>query len=135
MMRNVKFVSFLLIIALMCSMATAYAQDNVAVPYADTEFSSAYPNLTSSKSVTFHALTYDIKNEIKVTYACLEQKVYGEWTYVCDLPEPSLVSYNTIGYTASVNYSSYIGSGTYRVGATFDADGHSISRYSNERTF
>lgn len=38
-------------------------------------------------------------------------------------------------YYKEMDYSDKIGTGTYRVGATFDADGHSITRYSNSRTF
>ena len=38
-------------------------------------------------------------------------------------------------YSTEVDYSSYIGTGTYRVAGMFNADGHMITRYSNERTF
>jgi len=38
-------------------------------------------------------------------------------------------------YLKEMDYSDKIGTGTYRIGATFDADGHSITRYSNSRTF
>ena len=34
-----------------------------------------------------------------------------------------------------MNHSYIIGAGTYRVGFTANADGHAITRYSNERTF
>ena len=38
-------------------------------------------------------------------------------------------------YTAYMDYSSSIGSGTYRIGFIANADGHTVTRYSNERTY
>ena len=47
----------------------------------------------------------------------------------------STVAYNTDIYSALMDYSSKIGTGTFRVGFTVNADGHAITRYSNSRTF
>ncbi len=52
----------------------------------------------------------------------------------CDLEAPAAHS-NTFSDYKEMDYSDKIGTGTYRIGATFDADGHSITRYSNSRTF
>ena len=53
------------------------------------------------------------------------------------LPIPTVVSYNTIGYESYMNSSSNIprDGNTYRIGARFVADGHYVTRYSNQRTF
>ena len=47
----------------------------------------------------------------------------------CDLEAPAAHS-NTFSDYKEMDYSDKIGTGTYRIGATFDADGHSIARYS-----
>ena len=84
-----------------------------------------------------HAINYhsDIcKNKPEI--ACkLYKKNGSKWNFVCSLPVPDTEAEDTILYDASADYSSYIGSGTYRIYTTFNADGHSISRYSNTRTF
>ena len=102
---------------------------------ADTEFDYATPSLSTRKDVTYSAATYEEKKSLSVTSCWLEEKIDGQWVYVCSLPAPEKVNTNAFGYTALMDYSAYIGKGTFRVGAVFDADGHSISRYSNTRTF
>lgn len=115
---------------------TFVASAQEAIPYADTEFDSATTVLKSNKQVSFRCATYSTKDEISVTSCWLEiENSDGSWSYVCSLPAPTAVFTNTFAYSATVDYSEYIGSGTYRVWATYDADGHSITRCSNERTF
>lgn len=73
---------------------------------------------------------------MRVTACWLEQKNNdGSWTTVCSLAAPSVVSQNDFSYSATMDYSSEIGTGTYRIRAVYNADGHAITRYSNERTF
>lgn len=106
------------------------------MPYADTEFNSTSTVLKSTKKVSFGCVTYDTKECLSVTSCYLEIKNDdGSWSYVCSLPAPTIKYYDAYAYSATVDYSSYIGSGTYRVWATYDADGHSITRCSNERTY
>lgn len=106
------------------------------LPYADTEFDSATTVLKSTKQVSFRCATYSTKNSISVTNCWLEmENSDGSWSYVCALTPPSIVYTNTFAYSATVDYSDNIGTGTYRVWATYDADGHSITRCSNERTY
>ena len=62
------------------------------------------------------------------------KKSGSKWIRQCALETPS-AGKNTFGYVREMDYSDDIGTGTYRIGATFDADGHSITRYSNSRTF
>lgn len=122
------------LLSLVIVMGVAFAEG--IVPYADTEFDSASTTLKSSKQVTFRAVTYDTKDCLSVTSCYLEIKNDdGSWSYVCSLPAPTTKYYDAYAYSATVDYSSYIGSGTYRVWATYDADGHSITRCSNERTY
>lgn len=106
------------------------------MPRADSEFASITISLKSSEQVSFRAIAYDIKKQIKVTACWLERKNADDsWSNVGTLTPPGVIAENAFSYSATVDYSSNIGSGTYRVGATFDADGHSVSRYSNERTY
>lgn len=102
---------------------------------ADAEFRSASITLTSGKLAVYSASLYNEKESVQIVEADLYQKINGDWEYVCSLPVPSHVQTNTHSYGASISYASYIGTGTYRITATFDADGYEITRNSNERTF
>lgn len=134
MNKSFRFLTLVTVIMLMILANTAYATE--IMPRADTEFISTATVLKSSKAVSFRATTYELKGSISVTACWLEIKNSdGTWTTVCSLPVPSEVGTDTISFSTSEDYSSFIGNGTYRVWATYDADGHSISRYSNERTF
>ena len=104
-------------------------------PYADSEFSIASASLSSHKTVSFSCVTYVEKKCISVTSCWLQKKVNNKWTRVCDLDAPSNTANNSAAFGAYMDYSSDIGTGTYRIGFTVDADGHAITRYSNERSF
>lgn len=135
---NKKLLFVLVAILTLCTVLPAFAAANPNQPLrpmADEEFAMATPNLTTYKSVLFTSSTYEEKSKLSVTECWLEEKVGTNWEFVCDLPAPEKVFTNNNIYSAEVDYSSYIGKGTFRVAATFDADGHSITRYSNTRTF
>lgn len=104
-------------------------------PYADSEFMSATASLSTRKDVSFSCYTYEDKASIKVTACWLEKKSGTTFSKVCNLPAPTEEYKDNFAYAALMDYSAYIGTGTYRVGFTVNADGHAISRYSNERTF
>lgn len=135
MIRRVKCVSMIcamLILLTFC--CQAFAQQ--IMPLSDSEFDVVTTILKSTKKVTFDCTTYEIKNSISVSSCWLEKKATnGTWFYVCALTPPSLVRTNTFAYAATVDYSSYIGTGTYRIWVTYNADGHTVTRCSNERTF
>lgn len=134
MNKSYRFIALATAIILMVFTNTALA--TAIMPRADAEFDSTATVLKSSKTVSFRATTFELKNSISVTACWLEIKNSdGKWTTVCSLPVPSEVGTDTISLYTSEDYSAYIGNGTYRVWATYDADGHSITRYSNERTF
>lgn len=104
-------------------------------PYADSEFSIASASLSSRKVVSFSCVTYVEKSCISITSCWLQQKVNNSWVKVCDLDAPTNTATNSISFGALMDYSSEIGTGSYRVGFTVNADGHAITRYSNSRTF
>ena len=139
MKKNKNIVKELLVLlCLACFLITmlpsAIAEDIVR-PMADTEFARATANLTSGKTVIYTLTTYEDKGVLAIESCWLMKKVDGEWTFVCGLPRPDERGSNTFTFATEVDYSSYIGTGTYRVAGMFNADGHMITRYSNERTF
>ena len=131
---NKKIVCIL--ICLLIVFLSNVSMGETVAPRADLYFNSASAFLASNKLVVFNCVTYDIYNRISVTNVWLEQQVNGYWLFVKSLTPPSYVATNMMDYGAEVNYSdSIIGTGTFRIGFTVDADGYSISRYSNSRTF
>lgn len=132
MNMKVKIVALCLIVVTIFG-TIAYAAE--LAPYADSEFSMASASLMKGKDVTFSCSTNQRKNAIRITKCWLQKKTNNVWRKECDLAAPSVVAENTAAYGAYMDYSSDIGTGTYRIGFTVDADGHAITRYSNERTF
>lgn len=128
-----------IVLALMCAFATIIGVSAIAdevAPCADLYFDSASAFLASNKLVVFDCVAYDVYDRIAITNVWLEQQVNGEWEYSIGLTPPSYVAINMMSYGAEVDYSASIaGTGTFRVGFTVNADGYSISRYSNSRTF
>ncbi len=114
---------------------TVSATAGEIVPYADSVFDSATISLMTTKTAAFDATTYEIKGSIYVSSCWLEKYEGGGWISLGSLTSPSKVNTNTFGYSASMNYSANIGTGTYRIKATFNADGYIIVRYSNTRTY
>lgn len=123
-----------LLLTLYCLQAIALASE--IVPYADQKFDFATTVLLSTKEVSFRAATYSTMDCLSVTACWLEiEETNGSWSYVCSLPAPTVTYTNAYAYFYTQDYSAYIGTGKYRVWATYDADGHSITRCSNERIF
>lgn len=127
-----KLLALCSMLVVLCS-AMSFAEE--AVPYADSEFVMASAALDSSKMVTFSCATHQKKESIAITKCFLQKKTNNVWMKVRDLDVPSYVAVNTNAYASYMDYSDQIGSGTFRVGFTVDADGHAITRYSNSRTF
>lgn len=132
MNKKVCLVTTIVIIASLM-LGSAYAQG--ILPRADIYFDSASAFLAANKMVVFDCLLYDVYDRISITDVWLERMVNGQWVYEKALTPPSYVAINMFDYGAEVDYSEDIGNGTFRVGFTVDADGYSISRYSNSRTF
>lgn len=108
-----------------------------AATLADEYFSSVGIALTTDECGSFSATTRFIVGYIKIDSCWLQKWNGSSWSYYCWLPAPSKIEYNTMGYDTYMDYSSYIPNDdcTYRIGAYFNADGHTIPRYSNSRTF
>lgn len=132
-MKKYAVTLFFLLVYAISSLSTAWASDVIAT--ADSEFSIATISLSTRKDATFIGRTNTEKTTISISSCWLEQKSGTKWVYACDLTPPDHISTNTKYYSALTDYSSKIGTGTYRIGATFCADGHAINRYSNERSF
>lgn len=132
-MSYIKLFCIIFTMILVLSIGTAYATE--VVPYADPVFDSITISLSSRKDATFMCFAYDILDTIKVTDCWLQEKVSNTWRIVCDLTPPDKESHNSHAYAAMMDYASEIGTGTFRIGATFYADGHETIRYSNARTF
>lgn len=126
--------SIMLLSLLLLSIATtAFAAD--ILPYADSYFDSLTINLNSTKKVGYRAVAKEVHNEIKVTSCTLQKKSGTRWINAGSLDAPEVVAQNTRVYDAAMDYSDDIGSGTYRISATFYADGYTVTRTSNERTY
>lgn len=129
--RQLVSISLLIVFVLV---NTAVATE--IMPRADTEFTTTAIVLKSSKTVSFRATTYEVKDSISVTACWLEiENDDGSWSTVCSLPTPSGAASQTFSFSTNADYSSYIGTGNYRIRATFNADGHTLTRTSNERSF
>lgn len=124
---------FICILSIAILSTNAYAQE--VMPCADSVFGMATAYLANNKTVVFDCVAYDVYDRIEITDVWLEKSVGGVWVYVKQLTPPAYVAINMADYGAVCDYSSDIGTGTFRVGFTVDADGYSISRYSNSRTF
>ena len=103
----------------------------LAEPRADAVFTSASITLSGSGNCTYRAATNTDADRIEITAVYLFKKVNGVWECAGSLPIPSYVATNTSTYSATINYYAYMGTGTYRVQAMFNADGHEAYRYSN----
>lgn len=123
----------IIIAILLCSTFSCAVAGEIT-PRADLVFQNATPTLCSGKYVVFSALTYEVSDSVSVTSVRLEQNVDGEWVYITSLTCPPSQT-SCLRYSQTEYYTSEIGTGTYRVVATFCADGHSITRTSNERTY
>lgn len=129
-----KLISCILVCVLLSLIGTVCLADE-PMPCADLYFDSASAFLASDKLVVFDCITYARYERISITSVWLEQKIDGKWEYVKPLTPPSYVAINLPCYGAEVSYRNDIGTGTFRVGFTVNADGYAISRYSNSRTF
>ncbi len=134
MNRIAKLISCWLLLLVFVGTNTVFASDISLC--ADTEFVSTTITLKTTKAVTFRGITYEAKEKLSVTACWLEVKNdNGAWAYVRALPAPTVVFTDTNMYSATVDYSAYIGTGCYRIRGRFDADGHTVSVVSNEQSF
>lgn len=113
---------------------------NSITPYESDIFDSYSISFSSNKVATFSCDLSRKVSSVKVSKCTIQKKVWNtftkkyEWnnektlSNVCSATDSKYLS-------GSKDLSSYIGSGTYRVHATFIADGESKPITSTERTF
>ena len=129
-----RFIAISFAIFMILSMVV-FAQAEEIMPLANEYFNSAATTVYASKSVNFYCTTTAPVSSLRVSYCWLQQKIDGKWEFVKHLTPPSYIGSGTSYYNQTVSYASEIGSGTFRVAATYNADGHAIAAYSPERTF
>lgn len=130
---NKKIISTIMVVIVLSSIALSAS----AATLADEYFASAGIILTTTEAGSFSATTNFVVGFIRIDSCWLQKWNGSSWQYYCWLPAPSDVYTNTIVYGAYMDYSSYIPNdgGTYRIGAYYNADNHTIRRFSNSRTF
>ena len=131
---NKIFLRILCVSILLLVMTSAVLAEEI-VPYSDEVFDILTASLSSSKTVTFSCVAGATQKSIKMTNCWLQEKTGTSWRKVRSLEVPTTEAKNTVAYYAYMDYSDEIGSGTFRIGFTMNADGHAVTRYSNERTF
>lgn len=129
---NKRAIAIVIVAQLLLIMSCSYAES--ISPRADLIFADANVILCSGKYVMYTSSTYEVADDVCVAAVHLEKKVDGKWTFVTDLECPP-GQRSCLRYSQTVYYTDRIDTGTYRVVATFCADGHPITRTSNERTF
>lgn len=129
-MKVKSVLSIFVLIAILTSTIPA-----LALIDANKNIAGAGITLNSSMNARFECSANDDYN-ISVYSVKLEVKnTNGTWSSAGSLSSPPSAS-NTSNYTKSVNYASSCTKGkTYRIKATFDADGETVNRTSNEMTY
>lgn len=103
---------------------------------ADDYFEDVYAVLGSNRKLEISATTKNIVGSIQVTSCELWVKNGSSWSFSKYLDTPNTVEHNNDFYNSSINYnSSDFGVGTYRILVRITADGHTISAFSNIKTF
>lgn len=128
-----RFVSIVIVIVILSSVTMVAS----AATLADEYFGIAGIALTTTEAGSFSATTKFIVGFIRVDSCWLQKWNGSTWHYYCWLPAPSKVEYNTFGFDDYIDYASYIPNdgGTYRIGVYYNADNHTVRRFSNSRTF
>lgn len=123
----------LLVLGLFAAVMVASAEE--ASPRADETTYSASVTLSASKNVTFRCTAVAPQSSIYVSSCWLEVWMSGTWKRVLELTPPSTVLTNAIFFNTTKSYADRIGSGTFRVGATFSVGGNLVTRRSEQRSF
>ena len=124
-------IAFILILSVY---STAFAYD--IMPFANEYYAEASVAFTSSGKAAFSAQTTFVFSKLTVTSCSLEVKTNGVWKSAGTLAVPTAVSKDTTIFDAQMNYGSSCTAGkTYRVKATFNADGHTITKTSGAATY
>ena len=125
-----RIITIAIVLVLLSVVSITYAQI-----LEDSTFDSTNGRLTAQKKVIFSFTTMVEQPYIKIDSCSLEKKINGRWQSVGALTPPSLIEYNTDTFGVTVDYSNDIGTGTYRVRFVPNANGHTLTCYTNSRTF
>lgn len=132
MKRAAMFTVVFVLTAMMLCTALA----NESQIQANHYYSDASVAFNSSGKAVFSAITTFQFNKLSITSCSLQVKEGGVWKHDVTLTPPSQVAQNRFTYSAEKTYSLSCTPGkTYRFKATFNADGHTITKYSNEVKF
>lgn len=101
---------------------------------ADEYFNSGSAKLYASKIVGIIAKTEFVVDRISADYCKLYKLVGSSWQLVSTI-YPTYYVTNDWQFGTQVDFSSFIDSGTYKVEVRFNADGHTLTKYSNSRVF
>lgn len=105
-----------------------------AMPLSSDSFVSASVSLSTSGTASFSA-TVRRPCTISVSKCTLQKKENGKWVYAASLVTPPNEE-NSIMYSANKDYSTNMTKGvTYRIVATFNADGDTVTKTSNSFTY
>lgn len=132
-MKRATMITVVLVLTTMtlCPALAYNSQINANQYYAEASVA-----LNSSGKAVFSALTTFQFSELSVTSCSLQVKEGGVWKDDVTLTPPSYVAKNRYTYSAEKTYSLNCTSGkTYRFKATYNADGHTITKCSNEVKF
>ena len=126
--RSVTIIVVLVLLITTALPILAHARANPHINGAGISLSSSMSaRFECSTSADYNISVYSVKLEVK--------NANGTWSSAGTLSSPASAS-NTSNYTKSVSYASSCTKGkTYRISATFDASGETVTRTSNEMTY
>ena len=131
---KIRFLAILSILSLLISSGTTVSKADM---YADEYFANATVSLSTNKTISVYLVTKKDPDYIQINSCWLEQKTGSTWSspIITNLPLPT--TYSIVGrvYSATANYSSFIGAGTYRIGLEVETNGYTKTIYSNARTY
>lgn len=97
-----------------------------AMPLSSDTFTLTSVSISTSGTASFSATARHLCT-ISVSSCTLQKQVNGRWVFAASLTPPPSKS-NTVKYSAKKDYSSAMTAGTtYRIVATFTADGESVT--------
>lgn len=105
------------------------------MPMSSVTFSRAVVSASETGGVTFSATLNKKCSTVSVSSCTLQKQEEGRWVFAASLETPPSKS-NISKYTAHKDYSSNMTTGVnYRIVATFNADGETMTKTSNSFTY
>lgn len=131
MKKFLVYIIALTLFAVVLPEQPAYAE---AMPLSSDSFVSASVSVSTSGTANFSA-TVRHSCTISVSSCTLQKMEDGKWVYAATLATPPIKE-RAMRYSAKKDYSASMTKGvTYRIIATFKADGDSVTKTSNSFTY